>query len=53
MTDRLDELMHTHWLTFASTGEVSGCHCGFRADPDDEGYGDGVVRHLLTVGLTQ
>lgn len=28
---------------------IVGCHCGYRAHPDDHGYGDSVVRHLLEV----
>jgi hypothetical protein len=37
-----------HWLVFNDEREVSGCHCGFRADLDSDcGWGDSVVEHLL------
>lgn len=43
----------THWLMFNEAREVVGCHCGFRADAEDEGYGDSVVDHLLVVELIE
>lgn len=36
-----------HWLVFDKGRQVTGCHCGFRANIDsDRGYGDSVVAHL-------
>lgn len=43
----------THWLMFNEAREVVGCHCGFVAADEDEGYGDSVVDHLLVVELTE
>jgi hypothetical protein len=39
-----------HWLIFDNERHVTGCHCGFPADPGDDGYGDSIVMHLLTIG---
>jgi hypothetical protein len=40
----------SHWLAF-KVGQVTGCHCGFRANLDsDRGWGDSVVAHLVQVG---
>ena len=36
-----------HWLLFDADHKVTGCRCGFAADPGDEGWGDSVVEHLL------
>lgn len=41
----------THWLVFNEARGVVGCHCGFKAADEDEGYGDSVVDHLLVVEL--
>lgn len=38
-----------HWLRFDSDRLIVGCNCGFLADPDDCGWGDSVVEHLLAV----
>lgn len=43
----------THWLIFNAEREVVGCHCGFVAADEDEGYGDSVVDHLLEVELVE
>lgn len=42
--------LNGHWLMFNDHREVVGCHCGFVASPDDEGWGDSVVDHLVTDG---
>jgi len=38
-----------HWLTFDGERHITGCHCGFKADPDDAGYGDSVLDHFEQV----
>lgn len=39
----------THWLLFTD-GAIVGCHCGFRADAEnDMTYGDSVVDHIWQV----
>lgn len=43
----------THWLMFNEARDVVGCHCGFKAADEDEGYGDSVVDHLLEVELVE
>lgn len=43
----------THWLMFNEKREVVGCHCGMEADPEDEGYGDSVVDHLLVAEMDE
>jgi hypothetical protein len=43
----------THWLMFNEAREVVGCHCGFQAADEDEGYGDSVVDHLMVVEMTE
>lgn len=36
-----------HWLKFARENRaITGCHCGFSADPGDEGWGDSVIEHI-------
>ncbi len=42
-----------HWLVFNDAREVTGCHCGFRAQPDDCGWGDSVVAHLRSLPAEQ
>lgn len=44
-----ESVARMHWLLFNQKREVVGCHCGFAADEDDEGWGDSVVEHLLGV----
>lgn len=38
-----------HWLVFDDDRHVTGCQCGFAADPDDAGYGDSVLDHFEQV----
>lgn len=43
-----------HWLLFSDQhapflGPVTGCHCGFQADPYDYGWGNSVVDHISAV----
>lgn len=43
-----------HWLTFGTSNRfegsrVTGCHCGFVAAEEDEGWGDSVIRHIADV----
>jgi hypothetical protein len=38
-----------HWLLFDDERHITGCCCGFAADPDDAGYGDSVLDHFEQV----
>lgn len=42
------EGLHTreHWLLFNPHRRIIGCHCGFVALADDEGWGDSVIEHI-------
>lgn len=50
LTRRARDEAERHWLIFDNERHVTGCHCGFPADPGDDGYGDSIVMHLLTIG---
>lgn len=55
--DDRDPLNQEHWLLFDTrnaqpgSANVTGCHCGFKSDLNQQGgYADDVVDHLLKVG---
>jgi hypothetical protein len=39
-----------HYLIFNYVRQITGCGCGFVAHPDDHGFGNSVVQHLLEQG---
>lgn len=38
-----------HWLMMNDDREITGCMCGFPASPEDAGYGDSILKHILEV----
>lgn len=38
-----------HWLKFNPFKQIIGCHCGFVASQDDNGFGDSVLEHFEEV----
>lgn len=42
-------VMDKHWLAFGSDRQIVGCHCGFKAEDSDCGWGDSVVQHIVDV----
>lgn len=51
---RIEQVVAAHWLVFGlrPDGErsVTECACGYEASPDDNGYGDSIVKHLIELG---
>ena len=45
-----DEPGSPHYLIFNYTRLITGCGCGFQAHPDDHGFGNSIVAHLLEQG---
>jgi hypothetical protein len=40
-----------HWLRMDDERQIVGCHCGFMANENDCGYGDSVLKHVVTKAL--